>query len=117
MLLTEYRQLGAIEQEPDPDSEGYYMPHHAVFQKEASTTRIRVVFNASAAPVGKKSFNDVLDQGPFLLTSLIGLLLRFRMKKVALQADIKKAFFISVNEEDRRYLRFVWPNEHGVMTT
>ena len=65
-----------------------------------------------------KSLNDVLDQGPSLLPSLIGLLLRFRMKKVALQADIKKAFFtISVNEEDRRYLRFVWPNEHGVMTT
>ena len=27
VLLTEYRQLGAIEQEPDPDSEGFYKPH------------------------------------------------------------------------------------------
>ena len=54
----------------------------------------------------------------WLLQTYVMKSLRFRMKKFALQADIKKAFFtISVNEEDRRYLRFVWPNEHGAMTT
>ena len=95
------------------------MPHHAVFRKDASATKTRVVFNASASQVGQKSLNDVLEQGPSLLPSLItGLLLRFRTKKIALQADIKKAFFtIAVNEEDRKYLRFVWPNEEGLMTT
>ena len=118
VLLAEYSQLDAIEEEPEPDSPGYYMPHHAVFRKDASTTKTRVVFNASASQVGQKSLNDVLDQGPSPLPSLIGLLLRFRTKKIALQADIKKAFFtIAVNEEDRKYLRFVWPNEEGLMTT
>ena len=52
------------------------------------------------------------------VNGLIGLLLRFRTKKIALQADIAKAFFTkTVNEEDRKYLRFVWPNEEGLMTT
>ena len=62
--------------------------------------------------------NDTLDQGPSILPSLVGLLLRFRLKKIALHADIKKAFFtIAVEESDRRYLRFVWPDEKGSMTT
>ena len=96
------------------------MPHHAVFRKDASTTKTRVVFNASAAKVGQKSLNDTLDQlqGPSISPSLVGLLLRFRLKKIVLQADIKKAFFtIAVEESDRRYLRFVWPDEKGSMTT
>ena len=90
VLLTEYKQLGAIEQEPDPDSESYYMPHHTVFRKEASTTKIRVVFNASAAPVGKKSLNDVLDQGPSLLPSLIGLLLPFERRRLRFRQTLKE---------------------------
>ena len=68
-----------------------YMPHHAVFRKDASTTKTRVVFNASAAKLGEKSLNGTLDQGPSILPTLVGLLLRFRLKKIALQADIKKA--------------------------
>ena len=91
VLLTEYTQLGAIGEDPDPDLPGYYMPHHAVFRKDASTTKTRVLFNASAAKVGQKSLNDTLDQGPSILPTLVGLLLRFRLKKIALQADIKKA--------------------------
>ena len=116
--LREYTQLGAIEEDPDPDLPGYYMPHHAVFRKDASTTKTTVVFNSPAAKVGQTSLNDTLDQGPSILPSLVGLLLRFRLKKIALQADIKKAFFtIAVEESDRRYLRFVWPDEKGSMTT
>ena len=34
-----------------------------------------------------------------------------------MQSDIRKAFFmIGVREDDRRYLRFLWPDEDGVMT-
>ena len=35
---------------------------------------------------------------------------------MAVQADIKKAFFmIGIREEDRPYLRFIWPDDAGVM--
>ena len=61
--------------------------------------------------------NDVLNPGPSLLPDLIGLLLRFREYAFALQADIKKAFFmIGVSEEDRQYLRFLWPNSESKIT-
>eukprot|EP00117_Sycon_ciliatum_P021255 scpid12026/ scgid6192/ len=118
VLLAEYMALGAVEVDPDPEQDGYYMPHHAVFKAESTTTKVRVVFNASAALKGRKSLNDVLDPGPSLLPSISGLLLRFREREIAMQADIRKAFFmVGLEEADRRYVRFLWPNEKGEMTT
>ena len=76
VLLREYQSLNAIELEPDPTSEGYYMPHHAVFRKESTTTKTRVVFNASASQKGQKSLNDTINAGPSLLPGLVGLLIK-----------------------------------------
>ena len=84
-----------MEREPCPDSQGYCIPHHAVVGQEASTTKVRVVFNAAAASREKSSLNDHLDPGPSLLPDLIGLLLCFREYPAAVQADIRKAFFRS----------------------
>ena len=110
VLLEEYAQLDAIEKEEHPEEPGYYMPHHAVFRSDATTTKTRVVFNASASRSGEQSLNDLVDPGPSLLPDLVGLLLRFREYPVAFQADIRKAFFmIGMRPEDRPYLRFVWP--------
>ena len=81
---------------------GYYVPHHGVFREHAATTKLRVVYNASATAPDGKSLNDMVDPGPSLLPSLAGMLLRFREYKSALQADIRKAFFmVAVNPEDR----------------
>ena len=110
VLIREYRELGAIELEPCESDAGYYVPHHGVFREHAATTKLRVVFNASATAPDGKSLNDMVDPGPSLLPSLAGMLLRFREYKSALQADIRKAFFmVAVNPEDRPYLRFLWP--------
>ena len=116
ILMGEYLELGAIELEPCPQEPGFYMPHHAVIRKEAITTKRRIVFNASAKGNVEcgKSLNDLIDPGPSLLPDMIGLFLRFREFKVALQADIRKAFcMISVKPEDRAYLRFLWPGRKG----
>ena len=39
VILQEYADLKAIEEEPCPDIPGYYMPHHAVVKEAASTTK------------------------------------------------------------------------------
>ena len=110
MLIREYRELGAIELETGESDAGYYVSHHGVFREHAATTKLRVVFNASATAPDGKSLNDMVDPGPSLLPSFAGMLLRFREYKSALQADIRKAFFmVAVNPEDRPYLRFLWP--------
>ena len=114
VLLREYGEVGAIELEPDPSTAGYYMPHHVVFKAESMTTKVRVVFNASASQAGCESLNALLDLGPSLLPSLAGLLIRFQEQPVAVQADIRKAFFmIGMKEADWRYLRFLWSNASG----
>ena len=116
VLVHEYQELGAVEEEPHPEEPGYYLPHHAVVREGAQTTRTRVVFNASAAARGARSLNDTLLAGPSLLPDLTRLLIRFREFYAAFQADIKKAFFmIGIRPEDRKYLRFMWLDSDGEM--
>ena len=96
--------------EPWESDAGPYVPHHGVFRKQAATTKLKVVLNALATAPDGKSLNDMVDPRLSLLPSLTGMLLRFREYKSALQADIRKAFFmVKVNPEDRPYLRFLWP--------
>ena len=89
------------------------MPNHMVI-REAVTTKIRIVFNALAKEIGRSSLNDLVDPGPSLLPDLTGLLPCFRECQHAIQADIRKAFFmVEVRQEDRPYLGFVWLQEDG----
>ena len=84
------------------------MPHHAVFKKSA-TTPLRIAFNASSKPNEGKSLNDCLLTGPSLTTKLHEILLQFRQGTSAATADISKAFHrIIVDEEDRKFLKFLW---------
>ena len=88
----------------------HYIPQLAVVRREASTTKVRVVFDAFAK-LGKEgtSLNDCLHVGPSLNPLLFGILLRFREKRVALIGDIEKAFLnIEVDERDRDCLKFLW---------
>ena len=70
--------------------------------------KVRVVFDA-AAKHENVSLNDMLMTGPDLLNSLIGVLLRFRLKNIALVADIKEMFHqVKVPSQDSDSLRFMW---------
>lgn len=88
----------------------HYIPHLAVVRKEASTTKVRIVYDASAKlGKGGTSLNDCLHVGPSLNPLLFDILVRFREKRVALVGDIEKAFLnIEVAERDRDCLRFLW---------
>ena len=80
---------------------------------DKETTKLRVVFDASAKHKGEGlSLNDVLDPGPSLLPLLYDILLRFRAGKVVLIGDIEKAFLnISIAPEHRDFLRFLWVDD------
>ena len=88
------------------------MPHHAVFKKSATTPCIRIVFNASSRPNKGKSLNDCLMTGPSLTAKLHEILIRFRQgTEISVTADISKGFHrIIVDEEDRKFLKFLWIN-------
>ena len=78
--------------------------------KENSTsTRVRPVFDGSACGPNGVSLNDCLEVGPTLVPSLVEVLLRFRRWKVAVTADISKAFLqIALRSEDQDCHRFLW---------
>ena len=83
------------------------MKHHAVFKKSA-TTPLCIVFNAFSRPKEGRSLNDCLMTGPSLTPELHEILVQFRQGKYA---DISKAFHrIIVDEEDRKFLKFLWIN-------
>ena len=86
----------------------HYLPHHAVLREDKATTKLRVVYDASAKTNGP-ALNDYLYAGPKFGQNIMDIMLRFRVHKVAVAADIEKAFLmIAVAPEDRDVLRFLW---------
>ena len=78
-------------------------------RKNAKTTKVRVVYDASSKECKRAvSLNDCLHVGPSLTPQLFHVLLRFRERRVALVADIEKAFLnVEVDKCDRDALRFI----------
>ncbi|XP_064482768.1 uncharacterized protein LOC135395520 [Ornithodoros turicata] len=120
--MRKYLEQGHAEvvtdSEPTSSEHVYYMPHQAVIRESSTTTKLRVVFDASAHAPNTAPLNAYLEKGPKLNTELIPLLLRFRTERIALVADIAQAFLqVVVGEEDRDALRFLWyketPTEEG----
>ena len=118
-LLKEYDAIiqdqvkqGIVEVITDPTpTDGrvvHYLPHHAVVRQDKATTKMRIVYDASARTTGP-SLNDCLYTGPKFDQRILDILLRFRTSKIALTADIERAFLqICVDERDQDVLRFLW---------
>ena len=87
--------------------ERWYIPHHGVYHPK-KPGKIRVVFDCSAKHHGV-CLNDLLLQGPDLISSLSGVLCRFRKGPVAFACDIEKMYHqFHVSEPHRDFLRFLW---------
>ena len=110
IIMDQLRQ-GIVEAVPDTSNSNlcHYLPHHAVVRSDKATTKLRIVYDASAKVVDGPSLNDCLHKGPKFNQLIFDILLRFRTYKYALTADLEKAFLqISVAECDRDVLRFLW---------
>lgn len=90
-------------------SEVYILPHQAVIRSESLTTKLRVVFDASAETSLSTSLNDKLIAGPNLQNDLIDILLRFRTYDYVITADIAMMYRqILVDQQDRALQRILW---------
>ncbi|KAK7873370.1 hypothetical protein R5R35_000173 [Gryllus longicercus] len=75
-----------------------------------STTKIRIVLNASAKTTAGISLNDALLNGSKIQDDLSDLLLKFRFNKIGISADLKTFCQINVNPSDWNLQRVLLRN-------
>lgn len=94
-FLSEYESLGhmrALDHDASQNPSNGYLPHHPVLRKDSLTSKLRVVFNASAPSANGVSLNDRLMIGPKLQSDLSTIILRWRVHRFVFSADIAKMF-------------------------
>ncbi|XP_058816224.1 uncharacterized protein LOC131679505 [Topomyia yanbarensis] len=67
VFIEEYHALGHMQRVTDyenPPTSCYHLPHHAVVREDSTTTKLRVVFDASCKTPNGPSLNDALLVGP-----------------------------------------------------
>ncbi|GFT08956.1 DUF1758 domain-containing protein [Trichonephila clavipes] len=110
-VIDDYVREGIVERTSCDsllDSQGFYLPHHAVIRSDKTTSHIRIVFDGSAHEDGQSSLNQSLYTGPNLHPNILELLLCFRKSPVAFTADVKSAFLqIELDFRDRDFYTFL----------
>jgi len=110
-FMEEYPMLGHMSQIEYvvPQTSHYFLPHQCVLRPESTSTKLRVVLDASCRTLSKLSLNDILMVGPTIQNDLFTRLIRFQLMKYAISADITKMYRqISVHNDDRRFQLIFW---------
>ncbi|XP_058448790.1 uncharacterized protein LOC131428764 [Malaya genurostris] len=111
-FMEEYVSLGHMRKVDDASSGSVkrcYLPHHPVIKEPSTTTKVRVVFDASCKTSSGTSLNDVLLVGPVIQDDLRSIILRSRTKQIMLVSDVEKMFRqINVCQEDRAFQCILW---------
>ncbi|XP_062713201.1 uncharacterized protein LOC134290160 [Aedes albopictus] len=111
-FMDEYLNLGHMERVTNPDDASipsFHLPHHAVIREDSSTTKVRVVFDASCKSATGPSLNDAQMVGPIVQEDLRSIIMRSRKHPVMLIADIKQMYRqVLVDEQDTPLQRIVW---------
>ena len=77
--------------------------------KVSTTTKLRVVFDASSKSPNGYSLNLCLLLGPRLHDDIFHIFIRFRLQQYALSADVAKIYRqVALGESDRDFHRILW---------
>ena len=113
-VVQEYLDLGHAEPVPptpfsSPASSHYYLPMHGVVKNSSTSTKLRVLYDASAKTTSCVSLNDTLLVGLALFKPIDHILLKFRMYIVAISGDIGKTYrAVELEESDKEFHHFLW---------
>lgn len=114
-VIQEYLDMGHMEAVNDRDNaKAVYLPHHAVVRQDKTTSKVRIVFDASCSGSNGVSLNNDLMTGPTLQPELRHLIMRWRCYPIALVADIVKMYRqIKVADADVDFQRIYWRENPG----
>lgn len=91
---------------------GCYLPHHAVIKDISETSKLRVVFDASAKTSTGISFNEIQHIGPVVQDNLYSILLRYSQHQYVVSADVEKTYRqILIQPSQRRLQLILWRDE------
>lgn len=114
-VLSEYITLDHMTLTPpyeackNDDVYSYYLPHHAVLKPHSTTTKLRVVFNASCKSSNGKSLNDLLYTGPSLQNDITFLMINWRFYRYVFNGDIEKMYRqINIHSDHAQYQRILF---------
>ncbi len=116
-FLAEYLARGEMEVALNSPSNNqrFYLPHHAVIKETSTTTKLRVVFNASARNATCISLNGALMVGQQIQPNLFDTLIRFHSFRYAFTADIEKMYRqVALHEADREFHCIFWRSEENM---
>ena len=109
-------QEGIVEEAPESvTGREFYIPHKGVVKETSETTKLRIVYDASAkADPVSPSLNGCLNAGPPLQNKLWDVLVQQRAFPVMVTGDIRQAFLqIRIKEAERDALRFHWQKDEN----
>ncbi|XP_062535629.1 uncharacterized protein LOC134204844 [Armigeres subalbatus] len=111
-FMKEYYELGhmkRVEHNENSICPTYHLPHHAVVREDSTTTKVRVVYDASCKTSSGLSLNDAMLVGPIVQDDLRSIVIRSRVHPVMLIADIKQMYRqVLVDVRDTPLQRIVW---------
>lgn len=87
----------------------YFMPHHCVIKESSTSTKLRVVFDASCKTTSGHSLNDICLKGFQVQPELFDILCRFRLSRFVITADIEKMYRqIKINPQHAFLQNILW---------
>ncbi|XP_045503995.1 uncharacterized protein LOC123700724 [Colias croceus] len=109
-VIHEYKAMGHMKQVKNVNNDNaIYLPHHAVIRDDKETTKVRVVFDASAKGSNGYSLNDCMMIGPVLQPDLRSLIIAWRMHKICVVGDIVKMYrMINMTAKHTPLQRILW---------
>lgn len=116
-FIDEYVKLGHANYVPfkttiSENIHKYFLPHHCVIRESSSTTKLRVVFDASMKTTSGLSLNDIMLKGYTVQPELFDILIRFRTFMFAITADIQKMYrCIEINPQQRFLQNILWRDD------
>ncbi|XP_022824061.1 uncharacterized protein LOC111354747 [Spodoptera litura] len=108
-FIEEYIALGHMKLSPHATPNSCYLPHHGVLRENSTTTKLRVVFNASQRTTSGYSLNSLMEKGANLQQDIQALILKWRTYKYVFTADIEKMYrCIWLSEEQQELQKIIW---------